>query len=227
VRLCGDQLLALINDILDFSKIEAGSLVLERIPFSPRKLAEDCVTLLADQAERKGLQLICLIAADLPARLLGDPTRLRQVLLNLIGNAVKFTERGEVVLLLTTNGTPTDGKPTIELAVRDTGIGIPAQARERLFKPFSQADSSTTRKYGGTGLGLVICQRLVQFMGGAINLDSQPGQGSTFTCRIPFEVPPEAEAEVESDGLVGQRALVIATSAAARRSLREQAGYRV
>jgi len=222
VRLCGDQLLALINDILDFSKIEAGGLVLECIPFSPRKLAEDCVTLLADQAERKGLQLICLIAADLPARLLGDPTRLRQVLLNLIGNAVKFTERGEVVLSLTTNGTPTGGKPTIELAVRDTGIGIPAQARERLFKPFVQADSSTTRKYGGTGLGLVICQRLVQFMDGVIDLASQPGHGSTFTCRIPFDVAPAAEAEVESDGLVGQRALVIAASAAARRSLREQ-----
>jgi two-component system, sensor histidine kinase and response regulator len=221
VRLCGDQLLALINDILDFSKIEAGSLALEQIPFSPRRLGEDAVALLADQAEKKGLQIVCLIGSDVPARLLGDPTRLRQVLLNLLGNAVKFTERGEVVLSITTN-TPAAGPPTIELAVRDSGIGISAAARERLFKPFSQADSSTTRKYGGTGLGLVICMRLVQLMGGTIALDSVLGSGSTFTCRLPLLRAPDAELESGHDGLVGRQALVVGASPAARRALREQ-----
>jgi len=227
VHACGEQLLALINDVLDFSKIEAGSLVLERIAFSPRKLAEDCIALLADQADRKGLQLICLIGADVPARLLGDPTRLRQILLNLLGNAVKFTERGEVVLSLTrprsATATMEAAEPALlEVAVRDTGIGIPVQARQRLFKAFSQADDTTTRKYGGTGLGLVICQRLVQCMGGTIELESQPGQGSTFTCRIALEVPPEVTSDPLPNGLVGQRVLVVASSAAARRSLREQ-----
>jgi two-component system, sensor histidine kinase and response regulator len=221
VRVCGDQLLALINDILDFSKIESGNLVLEHIPFSPRKVAEDCIQLLADQAERKGLLLVCLLGAEVPARVVGDPTRLRQVLLNLLGNAVKFTDRGEVVLSLTPAGGEAD-RPLLDVAVRDTGIGIPEQARERLFKPFTQADSSTTRKYGGTGLGLVISQRLVEFMGGTISLESQPGIGSTFTCRIPFPISVDALQEPGHAGLIGQRVLVVAGSAAGRRSLREQ-----
>ncbi len=221
VRLCGDQLLALINDILDFSKIEAGSLALEHIPFSPRRLGEEAVALLADQAEKKGLQIVCLIGSEVPARLLGDPTRLRQVLLNLLSNAVKFTERGEVVLSITNHAAA--GQPlSIELAVRDSGIGISTAARERLFKPFSQADSSTTRKYGGTGLGLVICMRLVQLMGGTIALDSVLGSGSTFTCRLPLPMAPDAEPEPGHDGLIGRQALVVASSPTARRALREQ-----
>ena len=229
VRTCGDQLLALINDILDFSKIEAGHLVLEKISFSPRRLAEDTVSLLADQAEKKGLQLVCLIGAGVPAKLLGDPTRLRQVLLNLLGNAVKFTERGEVVLSLgvgTVEASPTRTQDpqhlTLDLAVRDTGIGITAMAKERLFRPFSQADSSTTRKYGGTGLGLVICQRLIQLMGGVITLDSEAGKGSTFTCRVPLGVAPDSRTEPHHAGLIGRRVLILAASASMRRSLREQ-----
>lgn len=221
VRLCGDQLLALINDILDFSKIEAGSLVLEHIPFSPRRLAEDAITLLTEQADRKGLQLICLIGADVPSRLLGDPTRLRQVVLNLLGNAIKFTERGEIVLsILRQPGSDQAG--AIDLVVRDTGIGIPPAARERLFKPFSQADSSTTRKYGGTGLGLVICQRLVQLMGGKIELTSEPGKGSTFTCHLPLRIAEDTTQESHHHGLIGRHVLVAGPSATARRALREQ-----
>jgi PAS domain S-box-containing protein len=221
VRLCGDQLLALINDILDFSKIEAGSLVMERIPFSPRRLAEDAINLLSDQADKKGLQLICLIGAEVPERLLGDPTRLRQVVLNLLGNAIKFTERGEVVLSIERQP-GSDQAGVIDLVVRDTGIGIPATARERLFKPFSQADSSTTRKYGGTGLGLVICQRLVQLMGGGIDLVSEPGKGSTFTCHLPLTIAPDSPQDVRHESMVGRHVLVAGPSPTARRALREQ-----
>ncbi len=227
VRSCGDQLLALINDILDFSKIEAGQLILETIPFSVRRLAEDAVALLAEQAERKRLDLVCLIGADIPARLLGDPTRLRQVVLNLLGNAIKFTERGEVVLSLTRGGGGGGGggagTVTLDLAVRDTGIGISAEARARLFRPFSQADSSTTRKYGGTGLGLVICQRLISLMGGTIEIESEPARGSLFTCRVTLGIAKDSQPEPLPEALLGRHVLVIAESAAARRSLREQA----
>ena len=222
VRTCGDQLLALINDILDFSKIEAGQLLLETIPFSVRRLAEDAVALLAEQAERKRLDLVCLIGADIPARLLGDPTRLRQVVLNLLGNAIKFTERGEVVLSLTRGGGG-EGTVTLDLAVRDTGIGISPEVRARLFRPFSQADSSTTRKYGGTGLGLVICERLISLMGGTIEIESEPARGSLFTCRVTLGIAEDSQPEPLPEALLGRHVLVVAESAAARRSLREQA----
>jgi PAS domain S-box-containing protein len=216
-RACGDQLLTLINDILDFSKIEAGSLTLEKIPYSPRHLGEESIALLAEQAEKKGLQTICLIGADVPSRLLGDPTRLRQIILNLLSNAVKFTERGEVVLSISRYN-----QETIDISVRDTGVGISSQASQKLFQPFVQADSSTTRKYGGTGLGLVICQRLIQLMGGEITLESKLGEGSTFSCRLPLSIAEKNEGNLEHQGLIGCHVLVIAPSATIRRSLREQ-----
>ena len=216
-RTCSDQLLTLINDILDFSKIEAGSLTLEKISFSPRHLAEESVALLANQAEKKGLQTICLIGAEVPSRLFGDPTRLRQVIINLLSNAAKFTERGEIVLSISLYD-----QETIDISVRDTGVGISPQASQKLFQAFAQADSSTTRKYGGTGLGLVICQRLIQLMGGTITLESKLNQGSTFTCRLPLLKAADETDKLEHQSLVGCHALVIAPSATIRRSLREQ-----
>jgi two-component system, sensor histidine kinase and response regulator len=220
VRTCGDQLLTLINDILDFSKIESGNLVMERIPFSPRRMSEEVLSLFSEAADKKHVQLIAMISADVPWRLMGDPTRLRQILLNLIGNAVKFTESGEVVLSLSTRGTGGD-HVLLDIAVRDSGIGISATARERLFKPFSQADDSTTRKYGGTGLGLVICQRLAQLMGGSIELESELGRGSTFTCRVPLSLADDQAPEFSQIALVNRHMLLISPAETSRRALRE------
>ena len=221
VRTCGDNLLSLINDILDFSKIEAGHLHLEHIPFSPRRLVEDAVALLAEQAQSKGLELVALIGASVPGKLLGDPGRLRQVVLNLVSNAIKFTERGEVVLTLECLPHQAARVP-LTLTVRDTGIGIPAQARERLFKAFSQADSSTTRRFGGTGLGLVICQRLVGLMNGDISFTSESGRGTEFTCRVVLDPVEDGEPPLASPGLVGKQVLLIGGHPLARRVMRDQ-----
>ena len=179
VRNCGDHLLTIINDILDFSKIEAGKLDLEIIEFDLRIAIEESLDLLAERASSKGLNLACLFHAEVPRELLGDPGRLRQIVMNLAGNAIKFTERGEIVIQVTLD-TQSEREATIRIAVTDTGIGICEEAREKLFQSFSQADGSTTRKYGGTGLGLAICKRLVEMMGGTIGATSQPGQGSCF-----------------------------------------------
>src|SRR5437899_1330288 len=179
VRRSGEGLLAIINDILDFSKIEAGKLDFEQTDFELRVTVEDVHELLAERAHRQRLELAYLPHANLPAWVGGDPGRLRQVLTNLVGNAVKFTERGEVVV----HGTlveETDHDALIRFAITDTGIGIAPEDREWLFQSFSQADSSTTRRYGGTGLGLAISKRLVEMMGGAIGVESVPGTGSTF-----------------------------------------------
>ena len=179
VRRSGEALLAIINDILDFSKIEAGKLDFERTDFELHVTVEDVLELLAERAYGKGLELAYLPHANLPAWVGGDPGRLRQVLTNLVGNAVKFTESGEVVV----HGTlveETDHDALIRFAITDTGIGIAPEARARLFHSFSQADSSTTRRYGGTGLGLAISKRLVEMMGGAIGVESTCATGSTF-----------------------------------------------
>ncbi|OLP16706.1 hypothetical protein BST81_19910 [Leptolyngbya sp. 'hensonii'] len=189
-RNAGDALLTVINDILDFSKIEAGKLELEEQPFSLRDCVEGALDLLAAKAAEKGIELLYLIDQSVPEYLLGDVTRLRQVLVNLISNGIKFTERGEVLISLTAQPINRAGTPSlyeIQFAVKDTGLGIPADRLDRLFQPFSQVDASTTRKYGGTGLGLVISQRLTEMMGGWIWVNSQPGQGSTFFFTIQGE----------------------------------------
>jgi two-component system sensor histidine kinase/response regulator len=193
VRTCADTLLQLINDLLDFAKIEAGRLELESIPFDPLLVAEEAVALLTEKAAAKSLELHLIPGADLPRSLVGDPGRLRQVLVNLVGNAVKFTERGEVTLGLSAGPAGGDGTVLFRGWVRDSGIGMDAGTVARLFQPFTQADASTTRRFGGTGLGLSICRRLCEMMGGGIAVESEPGRGSTFTfsfrCRIGENVP--------------------------------------
>ncbi len=179
VRGCADGLLTIINDILDFSKIEAGRLDLEAIDFDLRQVLDDSLGLFADAAQDKGVELLCGIAPGVPAMVRGDPGRLRQILVNLVGNAIKFTAQGEVVV-----GVAAQSNGLLAFSVRDSGIGIPPAVQERLFQPFSQADSSTTRTYGGTGLGLAICRRLVELMGGAISVSSAAGAGSTFSFTI-------------------------------------------
>ena len=177
---CGDALLNVINDILDFSKIESGNMEIEREEFELRTCIEDVLDMFGPKAARLGLELIYEIADDMPQLVVGDHLRLRQILTNLVGNAIKFTHAGEIVIRVSQTAAADDN---IELlfSIRDTGIGIPADKIQRLFKSFSQADSSTTRKYGGTGLGLVISEKLVKLMAGEIWVDSEPGKGSVFS----------------------------------------------
>ncbi|HSV28030.1 MAG TPA: ATP-binding protein [Candidatus Omnitrophota bacterium] len=178
----GDALLTILNDILDFSKLEAGKLELETVTFDPRRLVDGVVDLMRSRAEEKRLSLAVTVDPSVPAWLAGDPTRLRQILLNLVGNAVKFTDAGGVTVRLAAE--PGDRRVKLRVAVGDTGIGIPPEALKRLFTPFSQVDGTIARRFGGTGLGLAICRRLVELMGGDISVDSAPGQGSVFTFAI-------------------------------------------
>jgi len=179
IRESSRSLLRIVNDILDFSSAESGKLELEHIPFSPRTLAEEVIELFGVTAHAKGLDLFFLCDDDVPDEIRGDPFRLRQVISNLVGNAIKFTESGEVAV--TMRFQPASGAaPFLRVEVRDTGIGIPEEARDRLFRSFSQVDGSTARKYGGTGLGLAIARELVHLMGGRIGVESLPGRGSTF-----------------------------------------------
>jgi two-component system, sensor histidine kinase and response regulator len=187
VRDSAEALLTILNDILDFSKIEAGKVTLHAQPFDPRQMVESIANLLSGVARGKDLQITCSVAPSVPAQILGDADRFRQVLLNIAGNAVKFTLRGNVWIELTCTSIAPD-RIELECTVKDTGIGISDEARAILFQPFTQADASTTRRFGGTGLGLAICHRLVQAMGGTINVTSVVGQGSTFQFRIPFGV---------------------------------------
>jgi two-component system, sensor histidine kinase and response regulator len=199
VRRSGESLLSIINDILDFSKVEAGKLDFEDTDFELRVTVEDVLELLAERAYGKGLELAYLPSASLPAWVGGDPGRLRQVLTNLVGNAVKFTESGEVVVHAALVEEMSDAA-VIRFAVTDTGIGIAPEARARLFQSFSQADSSTTRRYGGTGLGLAISKRLVEMMGGRIGVESSSGPGSTFwfTVRLAKRPAPPAAARADA-----------------------------
>jgi signal transduction histidine kinase/CheY-like chemotaxis protein len=190
IQSSGEALLSIIDDILDYSKIEAGKLELESLPWSPRACVAEIIDLLTPVARRKNLRLFHDIASEVPPLLLGDRNRVRQILLNLVGNALKFTTTGEVVVTVRPAAPAT--RPHLEFSVRDTGIGIPADRLDRLFKPFSQVDASTTREFGGTGLGLAISRRLVTLMGGRIWMESAEGHGST--CRFTLEIiePPAA-----------------------------------
>ena len=219
VRTSGDALLVIINDILDFSKIESGQLELERQPFSVRDCLEGSLDLVAAQAAAKGLDLIGQLADDVPRVVVGDVTRVRQVLVNLLSNAVKFTERGEVVLHARAG---VDG--CLRFDVRDTGIGVPADRLDRLFRSFSQVDASTTRVYGGTGLGLAISQRLAEAMGGRVQVESEPGHGSVFSLEVPLPAGAQTEDElaVPPAELPGRRALVVDDNETNRRILRRQ-----
>jgi PAS domain S-box-containing protein len=187
IQSSADALLSLVNDLLDFSKIEARKLQLDSVGFNLRDALEDTMRVLAPRAEQKGLELACHIHRDVPDALVGDPLRLRQVVINLVGNAIKFTEHGEVVLRVELESRG-DANALLRFSVADTGIGILPEKQAVIFEAFSQADSSTTRRYGGTGLGLAISSQLVELMGGRISVESQPGRGSTFHFAARFEL---------------------------------------
>ncbi len=225
VRTCADSLLVVINDILDFSKIEAGKLDLEVLDFDLRTTVEETLELVMERARAKQLELLCELHADVPRCLRGDPGRLRQVLLNLVSNAIKFTERGEVVVSVT-RGALADGGEAVRFEVRDTGIGIDEQARARLFQPFVQSDASMTRRYGGTGLGLSISKRLVELMGGSIGVESELGQGSCFwfTVKLTRGQARQEATAVRARPLNGKRVLIVDDNATNRRILRETLG---
>jgi two-component system sensor histidine kinase/response regulator len=218
VRISGESLLVVINDILDFSKIEAGKLDLEITDFDLREAIDSTMDLLAAQAHSKGLELAAFIRPEVPLDLRGDPGRLRQIVNNLVGNAVKFTSTGEVVVTVSrVSETPTHA--TLRFEVRDTGIGIDAKGIQRLFKAFSQADGSTTRKYGGTGLGLAISKKLVEMMNGEIKVTSEPGHGSTFAFDAEFEKQTIALKSVVHQDLSGLHVLVVDDNATNREIL--------
>jgi CheY-like chemotaxis protein len=216
----GEALLSIINDILDFSRIEAGRLDLDLIEFSLRGCVETTLKTMALRAEEKGLELLCDVGVDVPDAVIGDPTRLRQVLSNLIGNAIKFTERGEIVVSVRP-GEEHHGRTRLEFAVADTGIGIATEKTATIFEPFRQADSSTTRKYGGSGLGLAISKRLTELMGGSIGVEARAGGGSLFRFSVDFGLRmssslPERPAALD---LTGLEVLVVDDNATNRRIL--------
>ncbi|MBZ5728874.1 MAG: response regulator [Acidobacteriia bacterium] len=220
VRESADLLLAVINDILDFSKIEAGKIELERAPFALGDALEAAVQSFALAARRKGLELVCAIAPDAPEVVLADRVRLTQVINNLVGNAVKFTAAGEIVVDVAGVGPRHGDGPSVRLrfSVRDTGIGIPLEKQASIFESFSQADTSTTRRFGGTGLGLSISSRLVQLMGGRLVVESRPGVGSVFSFEIALDAAPQAEPGGAAL-LEGVRVLIIGDSPASRATL--------
>jgi PAS domain S-box-containing protein len=208
IRNSAMALLTLINDILDFSKIEAGKLDIEKLDFDLRVAIEGVTSLLAPRADEKGVTLVSSVHHEVPSRLRGDPGRIRQVMLNLMGNAIKFTDQGEVGLSIERLEESTTGV-RLRFSVRDTGIGIPADQLDGLFNAFAQADATISRRFGGTGLGLAISRRLVQLMGGQVGVSSEPGSGSTFWFELPFEKQPETESPpVHQVELAGLRVLV-------------------
>ncbi|WP_128000198.1 hybrid sensor histidine kinase/response regulator [Piscinibacter defluvii] len=217
VHRAAESLLGIINDILDFSKIEAGRLEIEEIPFQLGDVLDQLATLVGMRAEEKGLELLFALPPGLPTALVGDPSRLGQVLLNLSNNAVKFTDRGEVTVAVTECAR--DGQRVrLRFEVRDTGIGLAPEALARLFQPFTQADASTSRRYGGSGLGLAICRHLVERMGGEIGVESEPGRGSCFHFSLSFGLQPQAAPPPDAD-LPGLRVLVVDDNPAARELL--------
>ena len=218
VKTSADALLTIINDILDFSKIEAGKMDIETIDFDVQDLFSQSIHSIALKAHQKDLELIFSIDESIPRQLRGDPGRIRQILLNLIGNAIKFTERGEIEVRVMPSGEPVQkGSVGIDISVRDTGIGIPADKQAAIFESFSQADTSTTRRFGGTGLGLTITQRLAALMHGAVRVESESGKGSTFHVTLVLEVPAQS-AQVNTSGarLSGKRVLIVDDNATNR-----------
>jgi len=212
IRLSGESLLAIINDILDFSKIESGNLQLESEQFELRPCLEGALDLLATKASEQYIDLLYQINDSVPSQIFGDSNRLRQVVVNLLGNAIKFTHKGHVLLAVSSEIIENENKINLTIAIEDTGIGISEEKIEALFKPFTQADSSTTREYGGTGLGLSISQRIIQLMGGEITITSQKGQGSTFKFTIPVQCLPaqrKFHPSSISNRLSNQRVLIV------------------
>jgi signal transduction histidine kinase/DNA-binding response OmpR family regulator len=216
VRRSGEGLLALLNDILDFSKIEAGKLELEAVEFDLPVSLEDAVELWAERAQSRGLEVACVVQPDVPRAVTGDPGRLRQIVLNLVGNAIKFTHDGGVIVRATRAA-----EHGVRIEVTDTGIGMSPEAVSRLFQAFSQADASTTRRYGGSGLGLAICKRLVQAMGGQIGVESEEGKGTTFWFTIPFAATQRAR-RAEPAVALPRRVLLVEGRTLTRMMLREQ-----
>jgi two-component system sensor histidine kinase/response regulator len=221
VKYSADALLSLLNDILDFSKIDAGRLRFEQLPFSLHECVTRSLKSVASKAHEKGLELIAAVLPDVPDLVVGDPVRIRQVILNLVGNAIKFTESGEVELRLET-ASQTEDSVTLRCCVRDTGIGIPREKHRQIFEAFAQADSSTTRQYGGTGLGLTISSRLVELMGGTISVESDVGRGSTFSFTMRLGLQPDSAGRTsrqDAARLKGMRALIVDDNATNRRLL--------
>jgi CheY-like chemotaxis protein/HPt (histidine-containing phosphotransfer) domain-containing protein len=213
IRNSADSLLLLINDILDFSKIEAGKLDLEELDFNLRGVLEDATEMMAFRAQEKGLELTCLVRPEVPTHLSGDPSRLRQILTNLTGNAIKFTHAGRITIVVGEQSR-SRGQVMLQCSIQDTGIGIAPEKQAALFEPFTQADSSTTRKYGGTGLGLAITKRIIELMGGGIEVESKPGEGATFRFTIEFRLSAAAAAvahqeRADAHELSGRRVLIV------------------
>jgi signal transduction histidine kinase/DNA-binding response OmpR family regulator len=221
VRTSADSLLAILNDILDFSKIESRRLELEAMPFSVRTAIADALKPLALRAHQQALELICEIRPEVPAGVIGDPTRIRQVLTNLVGNALKFTEHGHVFVLVREESR-VDGRSTLQVSVTDTGIGIPPAQHQAIFEAFRQADGSTTRRFGGTGLGLTISTTLVQLMGGRIWVESEPGAGSTFHFTLSLPVADSPATRIAEPRLPPLHVLVVDDNEVNRRILTEQ-----
>ena len=218
IRTSGDALLGVISDVLDFSKIEAGKLELEALAFDPAAVVDDAVAILRPKAAAKGLEIGAVIDPAVPRSVVGDAGRLRQVVINLINNATKFTDRGQITVRVQPAGSAGEGRCALKISVIDTGIGIPPERLDRLFKSFSQVDASTTRKYGGTGLGLAICQKIAAAMNGTIGVESVPGEGSTFWFTVDLELA-EAETPEVPPALVGRRVLLVEGNAVQREAV--------
>ena len=221
VRTSADTLLSILNDILDFSKIESRKLELEAVPFSPRSSIADALKPLALRAHQKGLELICDIDPDVPAGVVGDPTRIQQVLTNLVGNALKFTERGHVFIAVREDSRA-EGSTKLHFSVTDTGIGIPPEKHDAIFEAFRQADGSTTRRFGGTGLGLTISATLVRLMGGRLWVESEPGAGSTFHFTVALDITDAPEAQPADSHPPHLEVLIVDDNDVNRRILAEQ-----
>lgn len=222
VKTSAGSLRSLINDILDFSKIEAGKLDIESIEFNLGSRLEDTISSLSLRAHQKGLELICSIPSETPDYLVGDPTRLKQVMVNLVGNAIKFTSAGEVVVPVELE-TKTEDQAIFHFSVADNGVGIPQHKQKLIFEAFTQTDSSMTRRYGGTGLGLSLSSRLVALMGGSLWVESEPGRGSTFHFKAPFRLqksPTRNSASTDLEMLRDRSVLIVDDNATNRTVLR-------